>query len=79
MPKYKRKGMIRIVPISKEEKKELSERFPKATFVRTMKQDSKRGHYYCVEEKSLMRALNEIRRSNVTEEKTDRKFRQKNK
>lgn len=71
--------MIRIVPINKEEKKELSKMFPKATFVRTMKQDSKRGHYYCVEEKNIMRALNDIRKGNVIEEKSDRKFRQKNK
>lgn len=71
--------MIKIVPITKSEKKELSERFPKSTFVRTMKQDSKRGHYYCVEEKNIMRALNDIRRGNVIEEKSDRKFRQKSK
>lgn len=65
--------MINIVPITKEEKKELSERFPKASFVRTMKQDSKRGHYYCVEEKNIMRCLNEIRRKNLVEEKPTRK------
>lgn len=65
--------MINIVPITKEEKKELSERFPKASFVRTMKQDSKRGHYYCVEERNIMKYLNEIRSKNVIEEKPVRK------
>ena len=71
--------MINIVPINKEEKRELSERFPKATFVRTMKQDSKRGHYYCVEERNIMKYLNEIRSKNVVEEKPARKERQKKK
>lgn len=60
--------MIDIVPINKEEKALLSKKFPKMTFVRTMKQDSKRGHYYCTEERNVMRYLNEIRRQSIVEE-----------
>lgn len=55
------------------EKELLSERFPKITFVRTMKQDSKRGHYYCTEERGAMRYLEEIRRKNVIEEHPPKK------
>lgn len=60
--------MIFIVLINKKEKELLSERFPKLTFVRTMKQDSKRGHYYCTEERAAMRMLNEIRTKDIVEE-----------
>ena len=70
---HRRKGMIFIVLISKAEKKALSERFPKAQFVRTMVQRSDRGHYYCVEEPYLMRTLRDLRRENVIEEHPPRK------
>ena len=70
--------MIFIVLITKSEKKALSDKFPKARFVRTMIQHSERGHYYCVEEPYLMRALRDIRNEKVVEEyppkKKDRKF-----
>lgn len=33
-----------------------------------MKQNSKRGHYYCTEERGAMRYLEEIRTKNVVEE-----------
>ena len=65
--------MIFIVLISKSEKKALSEKFPKASFVRTMIQHSDRGHYYCVEEPYLMRALRDLRSEMVVEEHPPRK------
>lgn len=43
----------------------LLERFPKMTFVRTMKQKSKRGHYYCVETPAVMKYLRKIRNGDV--------------
>lgn len=57
--------MIFIVLITKSEKKALSEKYPKVKFIRTMIQHSDRGHYYCVEEPYLMRALREIRNEKV--------------
>lgn len=62
-----------MVAINKEEKKAILKEFPKACIVRTMKQDSKRGHYYCTEEKGIMRFLRELRSSNVIEEHPARK------
>lgn len=46
-----------MIPITKEEKEILSELFPKCRFPRTMRQDSKRHHYFCVESENLMRAI----------------------
>ena len=36
--------------------------------IRTMKQDSKRGHYYIPEDRKLLRYLREIRSRNIVEE-----------
>lgn len=65
--------MIIIVLITKSEKKALSQKFPKAQFIRTMVQHSHRGHYYCVEEPYLMRALRDIRNEHVVEEHPPRR------
>lgn len=50
-----------MIAISKKEKEYINEHFPNAHIVRTMKQKSKRHHYYCEESKSVMRYLDEIR------------------
>lgn len=50
-----------MVAISKEEKAVISERFPNVHIVRTMRQKSKRHHYYCEESKGVMRYLEETR------------------
>lgn len=55
-----------MVSITKEEKVAISKLFPKAHIVRTMKQKSKRHHYYCEESKGVMRYLNETRGNVVT-------------
>lgn len=50
-----------MVFITKAEKEALHEKFPNVHIVRTMKQDSKRGHYYCEEDRQAMRYLRELR------------------
>lgn len=63
-----------MVPINKEEKNLLAQAFPPHRYPkyycypRTMKQDSKRGHYFCVEAPELMAKLREIRRNQILEE-----------
>lgn len=57
-----------MVPVTKTEKEEILKKYPHVFITRTMKQDSKRGHYYCEEEKNVMRYLREIRNRNVIED-----------
>lgn len=51
-----------MIPITKAEKDKLVKAFPPNKppyyrFPRTMKQDSKRHHYFCTESEELMRAI----------------------
>ena len=51
-----------MIPITKEEKELLVKAFPPYKppfyrFPRTMKQDSKRHHYFCTESEELMRLI----------------------
>lgn len=46
-----------MIPITKEEKDLLVKMFPECRFPRTMRQDSKRHHYFCTESEPLMRAI----------------------
>lgn len=55
-----------MVLINKQEKEIIAERFPDVHIVRTMKQDSKRHHYYCEEAKRVMRLLNKLRNPKPT-------------
>lgn len=63
-----------MIPINKEEKDLLVKAFPPYKYPhyycypRTMKHDSKRGHYFCVEAPELLAKLNEIRCGNIIEE-----------
>ncbi len=50
-----------MIAITFEEKEAIRERFPHIHIVRTMKQDSKRHHYYMVEESAPVRLLYSIR------------------
>lgn len=50
-----------MVAITKEESQVIRQRFPNAHIVRTMKQKSKRHHYYCEETKRVMNTLAELR------------------
>ncbi len=53
--------MIILVAVNKSEKQAISAALPKTQFARTMKQDSKRHHYYMVEEPGAMKMLRELR------------------
>lgn len=46
-----------MISISKKEKDLLAKLFPGYKFPRTMKQDSKRHHYFCTESEELMRPI----------------------
>lgn len=50
-----------MIAINKLEKGVISKRLPNVHIVRTMKQNSKRHHYYCEENKQVMQILTEIR------------------
>lgn len=53
-----------MVAITKEEKDTIRKRFPDVHIVRTMKQKSKRHHYYCEEMRPVMNFLNKMRNGN---------------
>lgn len=59
--KFRRKGLNYLIFINKSEKEIIVKRFPNITIVRTMKQKSKRHHYYCEETKKVVDLLNAIR------------------
>lgn len=50
-----------MIAISKKEKEIISKELPYAHIVRTMKQKSKRHHYYCEESRNVMELLNQMR------------------
>lgn len=52
-----------MVAITKNEKQAVLQRYPDVYIARTMKNDSKRHHYYMTEEKAAMRLLKELRGS----------------
>lgn len=52
-----------MIAINKAEKEVINKRLPDVHIVRTMKQKSKRHHYYCEESKQVMRLLSEIRKN----------------
>lgn len=50
-----------MISITKEEKEKIINRFPDIYIVRTMKQKSKRHHYFCEETRAVLRFLDGIR------------------
>lgn len=50
-----------MVMITAAEKEAIVKKFPKVHIARTMKNDSKRHHYYCVEEREVMNYLRTLR------------------
>ena len=56
-----------MITISKEEAKMVREKFPNVHIMRTMKQNSKRGHYYCEESRKIMNFISNLRKKNVVE------------
>lgn len=63
-----------MIPINKKEKDQLVKAFPPYKYPhyycypRTMRNDSKREHYFCVESPELMKMLRKIRHQNIVEE-----------
>lgn len=57
-----------MIAINKSEANAIRERFPHVFIVRTMKQKSKRGHYFCEEIPRVMQYLDKIRNENVIEQ-----------
>lgn len=50
-----------MIAITKDERNKILECYPHTHIVRTMKQDSKRHHYYMVEDNAPMRLLRSLR------------------
>lgn len=50
-----------MIAISKEEKEVIARELPYAHIVRTMKQKSKRHHYYCEETSKVMELITKMR------------------
>ena len=50
-----------MIKITKAERDEIVARFPDVQLTRTMRQDSKRHHYYMVEQPGPMRVLRKMR------------------
>lgn len=60
-----------MIAITKDEKNAIREKYPNVHIVRTMKQDSKRHHYYMVEATAPMRMLNALRGKGTREKRKD--------
>ena len=56
-----------MLPINKEEKDAILKRFKGAGITRTMVNDSKRHHYYVVEDKKILQFLSNYRKRNLIE------------
>ena len=54
-----------MIAITAEEKKIIHEQYPDVHIVRTMKQDSKRHHYYMTEDKKPMKLLRKLREGGI--------------
>ena len=54
-----------MVPITREEKQLLKKKYPYLCVARTMRQDSKRKHYYCEERAGAMAYLEKLRQRGV--------------
>lgn len=52
-----------MIAITADEKKIIHEQYPDVHIVRTMRQDSKRHHYYMTEDKKPMKLLKKLRES----------------
>ena len=60
-----------MIAITKDEKNAICEKYPNVHIVRTMKQDSKRHHYYMAEAAAPMRLLNTLRGENPVAKRKD--------
>lgn len=67
-----------MISISKDEKEIIQDYYPRVHITRTMKQKSKRHRYYCEEDRRVMALLKRLRSENVTESRTERGVRHRN-
>lgn len=58
-----------MVAINASEKEAITAKFPNIGIVRTMKQDSKRHHYYMEEDRGAMEMLRRLRGETVPKKK----------
>ncbi len=58
-----------MISINKEEAKAMRENLPNVHIVRTMKQKSKRGRYFCEESKQAIRFIKNMRNGSFSEKK----------
>lgn len=58
-----------MISINKEEAKAIRENIPSVHIVRTMKQKSKRGHYFCEESRQAIKFLEDMRSRCLVEKK----------
>lgn len=63
------KDDIQLISITAQEKKVICSKLPDAYVVRTMKNDSKRHHYYMAETRAAMLMLHRLRGVNMTDRK----------
>ncbi len=56
-----------MIEINKAEKEAIVARYPDVHIVRTMVNDSRRHHYFCVEDRKILQFLNRFRNRNVVE------------
>ena len=54
-----------MIPVTKEEKEQLLKKYPDLSIARTMRQDSKRKHYFCEERAGAMAYLAKLRQMHV--------------
>ena len=54
-----------MISINKSEAKAIRENLPNVRVVRTMKQKSKRGHYFCEESRQVVKFLEDFRNGGV--------------
>ena len=59
---YKDERVLFLIAISAKEKQIIAEQYPEVHIRRTVKQKSKRHHYYMEENKNAMRTLKSLRR-----------------
>lgn len=50
-----------MIAITQKEKEAILDKYPKTYIVRTMKQDSKRHHYFCTESRGVMSLISKMR------------------
>ena len=63
-----------MITISKEEAKAVREKFPNVHIVRTMRQKSKRGRYYCEESRKVISFIRNMREKKVSEKYGDVRY-----